>query len=194
MDFIYDGDTYFSLQYNGNILDTATGIDKALLMPNVKYFCYFQQGQNAGLVDGVTLTGQTSGAVLKVKDVVTTGGAVGSSDATGVLLIEKVTGTLVSGENLRVSTTTYAVAASGLLDTPFGMQAKSLMVSVETNTCRFFTSGLTPTSSTDTPASYGIPLLDTTNIVINGWKNVNDFKIIHAVEASNAVVHIEIAF
>ncbi len=190
----YEGDAYFDLQYSGDGLDAATSIDADLLQPATKYYCYFNQGQNAGLIDGVQLTGQTSAAVILVKSVVITAGAVGTSDAIGVLLYEKVSGTISSGENLRVSTNTYAVAASGQLDAPIGMPARSIGYSVESNAMRFCMAGATPTTSAGTPASFGINMANGASVIISGWKNVKDFKMINAVSTSNAKANITVFF
>jgi hypothetical protein len=194
--FIYDGDAYIYLQYSGDGLDSAVSLDSAILEPdsNTKYYCYFKQGQNAGLVDGVQLTGQTSGAVIKAKKIITSAGAVGTSDATGVMFYDKVSGTVVSGENLRVSTTTYAVSASKQLDAPVGRKARAILLTVETNSIRFTQSGVSPTSSTGTPASFGHLILDTGSVTISGYKNVRDFKMINAVAASNAVANLTIYY
>lgn len=189
--FNYDGDAYFTLQYDGDVLDSAVGLDSWLLNPPEGYvFCYFNQGQNAGLVDGVKLTGQTSGAVIKVGRVIIPGGAIGSSNAQGILFFKPISGSIVSGENLRVSTTTYAVSASATLQPPSGLQARSIFVSVETNTIRFACGGVAPTNAAGTPASFGVPLRDKENVVISGWQDVKTFQMIHAASGSNAVVNV----
>jgi len=58
--------------------------------------------------DGVTLTGQSSGATGVVARTVLEDGTYGSSDAAGQLILSSVTGTFTVGENLRIGATTYA--------------------------------------------------------------------------------------
>jgi hypothetical protein len=190
------GDCYFTLQYNGDVLDSAKSIDSWLLKPSLdyKYFCYFTAGQSASLVDGVSLTGQTSGAVIKVGRVITTGGALGSSTGTGVLIFQKVSGQIVSGENLRVSTTTYCVAGSASSDMPLGQPVRSLFLSVETNSIRFTVGNVAPTNSAGTPASFGTLLKDTQTAIITSWKDCSNFKMINAVSTSNASVSVDITY
>lgn len=194
--FISDGECYFTLQYNGDILDTAATLDDWLLNPRADYrrFCYFNQSANAGLVDGVRLTGQTSGAVIKVGRVVLTGGAIDSAGL-GVLFFQPVSGKIVSGENLRVSTTTYCVAASGELDSPVGARARALFVQAESNDIRFAMGGATPTNSAATPANFGTIIKGIPeNVMISGFKNVETFKMVHAVSTANAVVNLQIYY
>lgn len=192
----HSGDTYFTLQYNGNVLDTAQGLDSWLVKPSIDYphFCYFYSGQSTSLVDGVSLTGQTSGAVIKVGRVITTGGTLAGTDGTGVLIFQKVSGNIVSGENLRVSTTTYCVAGSDSMDCPIGQQARSIFIAVETNSIRFTCGGVTPTNSAGTPASFGTLLKDTQSATITGWRDLVNFKMIHAASGSNAVVNVEVQY
>lgn len=193
--FVYDGDCLVFLQYNGNVLDTAAGLDDWLLNPriNYPYFCYFNQGQSASLVDGVSLTGQTSGAVIKVGHVITTGGTLGGSDGVGILFFSKTSGEIQSGENLRVVATTYCVAGSIAKAAPLG-KPKAVSLDVETNNIRYALGGFTPTSSTGTPASYGILLVATLSKYIAGTQNVASLQMIHAAGASNAVVNVGIYY
>jgi hypothetical protein len=58
--------------------------------------------------DGVTLTGQSSGATGVVARTVLEDGTYGSSNAAGQLILSSVTGTFTVGENLRIGATTYA--------------------------------------------------------------------------------------
>jgi hypothetical protein len=188
------GDTYFTVQYNGDILDTAQGIDKWLLQPSEQFprFCYFNAGQNAGLVDGVTLTGQTSGAVILVGHVSLTGGVV-TSTGQGVLFFREISGHIVSGENLRVSTTTYCVATSGPLNCPL-TPARSLMIQVETAALRYAIGGATPSNAAATPESFGGPFPAGSSLNVAGWHDVTTFKMIHADSSANAVVTVFVQF
>ena len=58
--------------------------------------------------DGVTLTGQSSGATGVVARTVLEDGTYASSNATGHLILSSVTGVFTVGENLRIGATTYA--------------------------------------------------------------------------------------
>lgn len=193
---IHNGDTYFTLQYNGDILDSATGLDTWLLQPKPDYphFCYFHSGQSVSLVDGVTLTGETSGAVIRVGRVVLTGGTLAGGTGIGILMFYPVSGNIVSGENLRVSTTTYCVAASAALDCPVGKPPKQLCLSVETNSIRFTCGSVAPTTSSGTPSSFGVLVQDGQTANISGLRDIKNFKMIHASSASNAVVHVEVLY
>jgi hypothetical protein len=62
--------------------------------------------------DGVTLTGQSSGATGVVARTVLEDGTYASSNAAGQLILSSSTGTFTVGENLRIGATTYAHAAS----------------------------------------------------------------------------------
>lgn len=196
--FVHDGDCYFTLQYNGDVLDTVKSLDPWILNPPAAYpfFCFYKLGQNAGLVDGVTLTGETSGGVIKVGRVIIPGGTLAGSTAAGVLFFRQVSGQIVSGENLRVSTTTYCLAASGPLDSPVGCAPKEIIVQPESgsNNIRIACGGVAPTASTETPVSFGMLLLANANIVLKGWKNVSSFQMINAVAASNAVVNVMVNY
>ena len=196
MQTTYSGDTYFTLQYNGNVLDTATSLDGWILQPPPDYpkFCYFISGQSTSLADGVVLTGQTSGAVIEVGRVITTGGTLAGSDGTGILFFKRRSGNIASGENLRVSTTTYCVTGSTALDAPIGQQARSVTISIETNSVRFTLGGVTPTNSAGTPASFGTLLKDTQSATFTSWRDMKNFKMIHAASASNATVNVEVQY
>ncbi len=197
--FPYEGDAYLTLKYSGSVLSSAVSLDPYVIKPTTNYYIHFHSGQNAGLVDGVTLTGQTSGGVIKADRVLITSGSTGSSNAVGVLFCEHLSDNkIVSGENLRVSTTTYCVAHSPLLSTPFSLSARALFLTVETNSLRISYSGVPPTSGSGTPASFGhlvassalssIRIISSSSgeddIVLNntfrvsGWKSVKDFKMI----------------
>lgn len=69
----------------------------------------FTAGVNA-LVDGNTVTGQTSGATGTIKRVVVESGSWAGNDAAGRLIFASVTGTFQLGENIRIGATTYAHA------------------------------------------------------------------------------------
>lgn len=71
----------------------------------------FETG-SAEIVEGVTVTGVTSGATALVKHVVVQGGEWATGDASGFLSIASVTGTFVSGENLNVGVSLKAKTAS----------------------------------------------------------------------------------
>ena len=62
--------------------------------------------------DGVTLTGQSSGATGVVARTVLEDGTYASSNAAGQLILSSSTGTFTVGENLRIGATVYAQAAS----------------------------------------------------------------------------------
>lgn len=196
LSFVYDGDAYFTLQYNGDVLDTAQGLDSWILNPSEQYpyYCFFNSGQSTSLVDGVSLTGQTSGAVIRVGRVITTGGALGSNTGAGVLFFYKVSGEIVSGENLRVSTTTYCIAASAARQAPVGLQARSITVMVETNSIRYTCGGVAPTNAAGTPASFGVLVAANENFTVSGWHDVRTFQIIHAVSTSNAAVNMIVRY
>ncbi len=194
--FSTSGSTYYTLRYNGDVLDSATKID-SWIQQHPRYqefpsYCFFNQSANAGLVNGVTLTGQTSGAVIHVGRVVLTGGAVASAGM-GVLIFKAISGEVVSGENLRVGATTYCVAASARLDCPSG-PARSLYIMVETNNIRYALGGATPTNSAATPADFGGLVPASSNLSISGTKDVSDFQIIHAASGSNAAVTVFVIF
>ena len=70
---------------------------------------------NSGILaipDGSTVTGQSSGATGVVARTVLEDGSWAGSNATGQLILSSTTGTFTIGENLRISSTVYAHAAS----------------------------------------------------------------------------------
>ena len=75
----------------------------------------YEMAFNTGSVEiteGVTLTGQSSGATGVVSRVVTSSGTWTGHDAAGYLCLSAKTGTFTAGENLRIGVTTYAHAGS----------------------------------------------------------------------------------
>jgi hypothetical protein len=64
------------------------------------------------LVDGNTVTGQTSGASGTIRRVVVESGSWSANDAAGRLIFASVTGTFQAGEQLRIGATTYAHAVA----------------------------------------------------------------------------------
>ena len=74
----------------------------------------FDAGLAAGIAEGNTLTGATSGASAVVRRVVVRTGAFSTNDATGYLIFASITGgPFQDNENLQVSGTTRASAAGG---------------------------------------------------------------------------------
>jgi len=177
--FPYEGDAYLTLKYSGSILASAVSLDPYVIKPTTNYYIHFHSGQNAGLVDGVTLVGQTSGGVVRVDRVLITGGVISSNNAVGVLFCEHISDNkIISGENLRVSTTTYCVAHTSLLSTPFSLSARALFLTVETNSLRVSYSGVPPTSGSGTPSAFGHLVKSDNTFRVSGWKSVKDFKMI----------------
>ena len=187
----YDGDSKYTLQYGGSSLNTATSFDNWLMQGRQQYPCYihFNQAASASLVDGVTLTGATSGAKIKVGHVVITQGTAASAGM-GVLFYTPLSDTIVvTGENMQVGASTYCVAASNQAYTPL-TPIKSVYITVESNTIRYCIGGDTPTNSAGTPASFGIPLTAGQNIVLSSGYNLSTFSMINAVSASLATVDV----
>ena len=194
--YSYDGDCYFTLQYNGDVLDAATSLDTWLLDPPAEYpyFCYFITGSETGLTGGIRLTGATSGAVIKVGKVITTGGALGSDTGAGIIFFQKVSGEIVSGENLDIGATVYAVSASVALDVPVGCKPRSVFMMVETNSIRIALGGVAPVNAAGTPAAFGAVITANQSTAINGWKNCKSLQIINAASGSNAVVNMMVLY
>ena len=88
--------------------------------------------------EGATINGQTSGATATVHRVVEHGGATGTNDSYGYLVLTSVTGTFQNNENLRVSTTKFADSAS----------ASAAFVLPGTGTYRFINHNFFGSSST----------------------------------------------
>ena len=196
--FVTNGDSYFTLQYKGTTLQTATILDDWILNPKSEYpnYCYFIQGQNAGLVDGVTLTGATSGAQIQVGRVILTAGTLAGSTGVGILFYRIVPGSvpIATGENLQVSSTTYCVSNSIQIDSPVGQQARGAFIQAENNNIRFTMGNATPTSGTGTPASFGNVLFSNTSMYISGAKNLNSLQMIYDSATSNDAVNVIIAY
>jgi hypothetical protein len=80
------------------------------------HYVFFDAGGAGAAValpeEGDAINGQTSGATATVHRVVLHGGATGTNDAYGYLVLTDVTGTFQDNENLREGATAFAVAAS----------------------------------------------------------------------------------
>ncbi len=80
------------------------------------HYVYFDGGgggtAQALPAEGTAINGQTSGATAVVHRVVELGGATGTNDAYGYLVLKTVVGSFINNENLRVVTTKFADAAS----------------------------------------------------------------------------------
>ena len=78
-------------------------------------YIYFDAGgagsAQALPAEGATINGATSGATAIVHRVIEHGGATGTNDAYGYLVLRSVTGTFQNNESLRVGATAFALAA-----------------------------------------------------------------------------------
>jgi hypothetical protein len=186
------------LKFSGDLLDTAQGIPAAALHPPSRYYLRFTAGV-ATLVVGATLVGQTSAVVLTVNGIAITSGTLATSDATGILFVTVVSGTLAADENLRIATTTQCVSRTALITMPVPYRhpgvARSVLMHVETNTIRFLYDGSAPTTSSETgDASFGVPLADGQSMPLKGEQNITNLKFINAATASNGVLNLVIYY
>jgi hypothetical protein len=192
--FNVTGEEGITVQYSGDVLDVAVSLDANLINPPCQFYVMFTSGV-ATLVKGVKLTGQTSTNTCRVKAVVVTSGTLAGNDGAGILFLEELSGPITATENLRVSTTTYCIANTTQIDCKAeGMSAKSMFLTVETNTLRINWTGASPTTSAGTPASFGHPITAGQSIEISGNVNVKNFKMINAATASNGVANITIKY
>jgi len=185
------------LQYSGPLLDTVTSIDGDVLTPPTRQYLRFTAGIT-GLVVGVTLTGETSAAVVRVEGVIITAGTLAGSDAAGIIFVTVVSGTPVTDENLRVATTTYCISRTAVLTIPqsgASLEAKSIVVLCETNPVRILFDGSDPTDAGATgDVSFGILLNPLDSYSIKGWTNVRNLKMINANTASNGVINLVVSY
>ena len=72
----------------------------------------FTTGLAAGIAEGATLTGATSGATGTVRRVIVTSGAFAANNAVGRIILTGVTGTYSNGEFLQISASTRATASA----------------------------------------------------------------------------------
>lgn len=72
----------------------------------------FTTGGTNVLTDGAAINGATSGATATIQRVVLQTGSWAAGTAAGYLILGPVTGAFVSGENIRVGVTAYAVSSS----------------------------------------------------------------------------------
>lgn len=117
------GDVLGIWQRNANVYawrdrnDSASGATMYLASTNgwttsgvtMAQYIYFKSGVNE-FAEGDSINGATSGATATVHRVIDHGGATGTGDARGYLVLISVVGTFQSGENLRKVSTVYAVA------------------------------------------------------------------------------------
>ena len=110
--YLHAADVY---AWRNNAAGTAMAIYKSstsgwTLVP-LGYEMAFNTG-TVTLVDGNTITGQTSGATATITRVAVSSGTWTAGTAAGYLNFASVTGTFTVGENLRIGSTTYAVAVA----------------------------------------------------------------------------------
>lgn len=110
---VYKGDVY---AWRNNIGATQAFMYKATSSGWTQVTLHKQMSFTNGVLEvteGMTLTGQSSGATCVVARVVLQAGSWGGSPlATGRLILSSTTGTFTVGENLRVGSTVYAHAGS----------------------------------------------------------------------------------
>jgi len=194
--FNNNGEAGIYVKYQGDVVDTAIKLPKALaqLPDEATHYVRFTAGI-ATLINGALLTGGTSKNTCRVVEVVVTNGTLAGNDGEGILFINELSGPITSGENLDIGVTTQCVARTTNIENKFrGCVAKALFMTVETNSVRFTLDGLTPTNSAATPASYGHLIQANENIEIVGWDNVKNFYFINAVSTSNGVVNLTVMY
>ena len=186
------------LKYSGDLVDVAQSLSTHVLHPPVRTYMRFTAGI-ATLVTGVTLTGQTSNAVVTVNGVVVTSGTLAGTDGAGIIFVTVVSGTPVTDENLRIATTTQCISRTAVITIPtphWGAEiARAVFLQAETNSIRLLWDGSTPTTTSETgDTSFGFILGALESIPIKGEQNVKNLKFINAATASNAVVNIEVYY
>jgi hypothetical protein len=186
------------LKYSGDLVDVAQSLSTHVLHPPSRTYMRFSAGV-ATLVTGVTLTGQTSGAVVVVKGVVVTAGTLAGNDGAGIFFVSVTSGVPQTDENWRVATTTYCVSRTALLTIPsphWGAEiARAAFVQAETNSIRLLWDSSPPTTTSETgDTSFGFLLNATESIPIKGELNVKNLQFVNAATASNAVVNIGIYY
>jgi len=189
--FEMPGNAGITLQYAGDLLDSALGMEEAILNPPQNYYFHFSGGVT-GLAQNLVLTGATSG-ILTVDKVVITSGTLGGSDAQGVIFAREITGALTLGQNMDNGVTTYCIARSALTLIPH-QEACGLLLCVETNSMLITICGAPPINSGGTPASFGILLNAMDSFPVKGWRNTRNFKMINAVAAANAKATITVFY
>ncbi len=186
------------LQYSGNLVDVAQSLSSHVLHPPVRTYMRFSAGV-ATLVTGVTLTGQTSAAVIVVKGVVVTAGTLAGNDGAGIIFVTVTSGVPQTDENWRVATTTYCVSRTAVITMPSAHWAsevaRAVFVQAETNSIRLLWDGSTPTTTSETgDTSFGFILGALESIPIKGEQNVKNLQFINAATASNAVVNLALYY
>lgn len=188
--FPQTGEAGITVQYSGSLLNTATALDTNLLQPPTKHYMMFTSGDTPMVVGG-TLTGATSAATSQIVAVVLTSGALTGAGA-GIVFVRNIIGTYTAGETV----TGKCVLNTSQIDCgDKGMIAKSIFLSVETNSLRInWTPGQAPTNSAATPASFGHLVLAGQNTEIIGYANAKNFQAINAVSATTGVLNVTVKF
>ena len=181
--FAISGEAGIYLRYSGDNLDTAMTIDPAVLCPPTQFYMYFSSGAATMLVNK-PLVGVTSAATARIVAVVLMSGTLAGAGK-GIVFVNQITGTFQAGETV----TGYCVLDTTQIDCQaMGLQAKSALVQVETNSLRFLCDGVPPA------ASFGMLLKDGNSIEIYGPMNLQRFKIINDSGSANGVANILVRF
>lgn len=193
--FVVSGEGAIHLKYAGAVLDSATKLDSAIINPPTEQIVYFKGGAETTLADNCRLVGETSACILQVKRVVVTAGSIAGDDAEGILFVEVLSGTVTSGENLQIDSTTQCVAlTSNIQCKAYGLQAKAAYLSCEAQSVRYRWDGVDASDADDTAVSYGHLLTSGEEVMINGWINVKNLSMTNAADNADGTIYVTVAF
>ncbi len=181
------GEGEINLQYNDTLQNSAMTIDKNLLHPPTPWFMNFTAGAT-GLAANTNYTATGSGAVIRAIAVVITAGTLAGSTAQGVIFFNVVSGAIASGDTFSYWT------MQGLPQNCPMVQAKSVTITCETNAMRFTVSGVPPTNSAGTPASFGQVLPASSSMSVTGWSTLTNFSWIASVSGSDPNLNMVVQF
>lgn len=183
--------------------DLAAGLTAATYKIDIKKI-NFDSGGTTAILAGNIIVGATSSATALVLYVSDPTGATtwAGGDAAGYFYVTNIVGTFENDENLNSILGTTGAATENLATVNgiampcdklnvgsyvSGMQAKTALLTIETQAARFSLDGLPPTPATHANGwvSRGIPMATGTSYLIRGINNIKNFKICNSAAGSN---------
>jgi hypothetical protein len=168
--------------------DVAVSMPAIAVCPPTEYYFPYTTGGN-DLAEGMILTGGTSSCKVRVVKFTVASGTNAGDNMTGIMFVEILSGTITAGENLSIGASVKCVPTTAeIKHGAYGLQAKAMYVSCETQNMRYTLDGTAPTTA------MGHLLTAGDELMITGWSNIKRFKWRNAADANNGALHITVMF
>lgn len=184
--FAHDGECGFSGIWIE--ITSAKGFDGVLLdVPsNAQKYARFTGGATAVISAGETITGGTSSKTAIIVGVAAENGAIGDSDAEGIIMVTGTSGAFQAETITSSGTGTVAIAQDFISNKVAGLKPKAALITVETAPIKFTLDGTNPTATAGT--NFGHQMDAGQSYVVRGWSNIRKFRCINAVASNGAIV------